>query len=159
MSPEQPAPPTSRPSGSRHPRMRPRRDSLPSETAPARGVLTPCVPPAAEGASRAGRMGGRGGDLPHGLARVSVGPCARGGQESGPRCVPPPGVSPAVGGAPWRLAGGSRGGRGRIGGGVDVAGAAGRTGGDCALLPYIRKASRTLPSGSRELVCELVSRS
>lgn len=90
-----------------------------------------------------------------GLARVSVGPGARGGQESGPVRLPP-GVSPAVGGAPWRLAGGSRGGRVRIGGGVDV-GPAGRTGRDCALSPYIRKASQTLLSGSRGLVCELVS--
>lgn len=70
-----------------------------------------CVLPEAEGAGRAGGAGGRGGALLRGLARVSVGPGARGGQESGP-VRPPPGVSPAVGGAPWRLAGGSRGGCG-----------------------------------------------
>lgn len=58
----------------------------------------------AEGAARRGA--GR-----RGLGRVSVGPRARGGRESG-RLRPPPGVSPAVGGAPWRLAGGSRGGCG-----------------------------------------------
>lgn len=39
---------------------------------------------------------------------------------------------------------------------MDV-GPAGRTGRDCALFPYIRKASQPLLSGSRGLVCELVS--
>lgn len=63
------------------------------------------MPPAAEGASRAGAVGGRGGALLRGLARVSVGPGARGGQESGPRCVLRPGSAPLSGAPP----GGSRG--------------------------------------------------
>lgn len=50
-------------------------------------------------------MGGRGGALLRGLARVSVGPDARGGQESGPRCVLRPGSAPMSGAPP----GGSRG--------------------------------------------------
>lgn len=40
---------------------------------------------------------------------------------------------------------------------MDVVGPAGRTGRDCALFPYIRKASQSLLSGSRGPVCELVS--
>lgn len=78
-----------------------------------------CVRPAAEGAGRAGGAAGRGGAVPRGLARVSVGPRERGGRLPGPG-RPPPGVGPAVGGAPWRLAGGSRGGCGGIGGGRSV---------------------------------------
>lgn len=64
-----------------------------------------CVPPAAEGASRAGAVGGRGGAWLRGLARVSVEPGARRGQESGPLCVLRPGSAPQSGAPP----GGSRG--------------------------------------------------
>lgn len=96
----------------RYPRMRPPRDRPSFSACACAGASRyACVLPEAEGAGRAGGAGGRGGALLRGLARVSVGPGARGGQESGP-VRPPPRVSPAVGGAPWRLAGGSRGGCG-----------------------------------------------
>lgn len=146
------SPPTSRPRRPHLPRLRPPRARRPSAPAPARGV-TSRLRAADGGRSEQGGSSGRKGRCL--AARPREGEC-------GARCAPrpgvgaavrpPPGVSPAVRGAPWRLAGGSRGGCGWIGGGVDVVGPAGRPGRDCALFPYVSKALQTVLSGSRGLV-------
>lgn len=116
LSPDRPSPPTSRPSTPRHPclRLRLRR----RETAFAlhlrlRRSVALRLRAAGGGRSEQGGSSGRKGRCS--VARPREGECgARCARRPGVGAAvrPPPGVSPDVGGAPWRLAGGSRGGRG-----------------------------------------------
>lgn len=120
LPPRRTSPPAHAPAATRQPAQRRRACACACagrHTAPACGVR-----------GRGGQNGRSGRKGRGGAARPREGecgtPCAL-RPRSGP-VRPPPGVSPAVGGAPWRLAGGSRGGCDWIGAGCVQEGLGGR---------------------------------